>query len=260
MNIPSPGAPTLSAQDIAFFADNGFVRIDNAFPKEVAATARAILWQSLGLDPDNSRQWTRPVVRLGHFSQEPFVRAANTPRLHSAFDQLVGQDRWLPPGAVGTFPVRFPSPEDPGDTGWHVDVSFGADAPDFMEWRVNACSRGRALLMLLLFSDVGPEDAPTRIRAGSQRTIAQRLAGAGQDGLSLRELAATGFAESASLPEVVATGAPGTVYLCHPFLVHAAQPHRGLNPRFMAQPPLLPRGENGIDLTEPLSPLARAIL
>jgi hypothetical protein len=31
------------------------------------------------------------------------------------------------------------------------------------------------------------------------------------------------------------------VYLCHPFLVHAAQGHRGRAPRFMAQPPLHPR-------------------
>jgi hypothetical protein len=29
-------------------------------------------------------------------------------------------------------------------------------------------------------------------------------------------------------------------HLCHPFLVHAAQPHHGTRPRFMAQPPLLP--------------------
>ncbi len=28
------------------------------------------------------------------------------------------------------------------------------------------------------------------------------------------------------------------MYLCHPFLVHAAQAHRGRNPNFMAQPPL----------------------
>jgi hypothetical protein len=33
---------------------------------------------------------------------------------------------------------------------------------------------------------------------------------------------------------------PGDVYLCHPFLVHAAQPHHGNRPRFMGQPPLLP--------------------
>jgi hypothetical protein len=30
------------------------------------------------------------------------------------------------------------------------------------------------------------------------------------------------------------------VYLCHPFLVHAAQPHHGDRPRFMGQPPLHP--------------------
>src|SRR5260221_1506802 len=48
--------------------------------------------------------------------------------------------------------------------------------------------------------------------------------------------------ETAHHEEVLATGESGTVYLCHPFLVHAAQPHRGTRPRFMAQPPLLPSG------------------
>jgi hypothetical protein len=41
-------------------------------------------------------------------------------------------------------------------------------------------------------------------------------------------------------PLAFATGDAGTVYLCHPFLIHAAQPHRGTSPRFMAQPPLYP--------------------
>lgn len=44
--------------------------------------------------------------------------------------------------------------------------------------------------------------------------------------------------ETAGRPEVSATGEAGTVYLCHPFLAHAAQQHRGKEPRFMAQPPL----------------------
>jgi hypothetical protein len=94
--------------------------------------------------------------------------------------------------------------------------------------------------MLFLFSDVGRDDAPTRIRAGSHLDIARMLAPAGDDGLSLRELAANRFTETAQRHEVLATGARGTVYLCHPFVVHAAQPHRGKQPRFMAQPPLLP--------------------
>jgi hypothetical protein len=180
------------------------------------------------------------VIRLNQYGQEPFVQAANTPVLHRAFDQLVGPARWVPRATLGAFPVRFPSPDDPGDAGWHIDVSFGTETPDFLSWRANVTSRGRALLMLFLFSDVGENDAPTRIRAGSHLEMARILAPAGEAGLTLGEMAANGFAETAHLPEVAATGDAGTVYLCHPFLVHAAQPHRGTRPKFMAQPPLLP--------------------
>jgi hypothetical protein len=140
---------------------------------------------------------------------------------------------------MGTFPVRFPSTEDPGDAGWHIDMGFDWDKPDFMEWRANIFSKGRALLMLFLFSDVGGNDAPTRIRAGSHFDIARILAPAGEVGLTTREIVAR-LPATAKRPEVLATGAAGTVYLCHPFLVHAAQPHHGTRPRFMAQPPLLP--------------------
>ena len=110
-----------------------------------------------------------------------------------------------------------------------------------MDWRANVQSKGRALLLLFLFSDVGADDAPTRIRVGSHIDIAQQLAPAGEAGLTLRELASDGFAGSAHCREELATGPAGTVYLCHPFLVHSAQKHRGKEPRFMAQPPLLPR-------------------
>jgi hypothetical protein len=230
----------LDAVPIEQFIADGFVRIDDAFPRASADAARAILWKATGCDPDDPATWTQPVIRLGMFTQAPFIEAANTPRLHAAFDQLVGRGRWLRPGAIGTFPVRFPSAVDPGDAGWHIDVSFGTDTPDFMSWRANIHSKGRALLMLFLFSDVGESDAPTRIRVGSHADIARQLAPAGDQGLTLGELAADGFATSAGRPVVTATGAAGTVYLCHPFLVHAAQPHQGERPRFLAQPPLRP--------------------
>lgn len=232
--------PGLTPAQIDAFIADGFVRIDDAFPRALAEEAAAILWRDARIDPDDPASWRGPVIRLGHYVQLPFREAANTPRLHAAFDQLVGAGRWMPPGALGTFVLRFPVPEAPGDDGWHIDVSFGTESPDFLDWRANMVSRGRALLMLFLFSDVGAGDAPTRIRAGSHIDIARQLAPAGEAGLSLRELAADGFAGSAHRREVLATGAAGTVYLCHPFLVHAAQPHRGTRPRILAQPPLLP--------------------
>lgn len=240
----NPTIPPLGGGQLDHFASNGFVRIDNAFPRALADEARAILWKDLkGCDPVDPSTWTQPVIRLGMYSQEPFVRAANTPVLRAAFDQLVGAGRWLPCGAMGTFPVRFPSPLDPGDTGWHVDVSFGLDTPDFMEWRANAKSKGRALLMLFLFSDVGEDDAPTRIRAGSHHDMKKLLEPAGEEGMTLREMVENNFGDPGGRKELLATGDAGTVYLCHPLLVHSAQPHRGTRPRFLAQPPLLPREE-----------------
>ena len=163
----------------------------------------------------------------------------------------------MKPAGLGTFPVRFPSRHAPSDDGWHVDMSFGTDNPDFMEWRVNVKSRGRALLTLFLFSDVGPDDAPTRIRKGSHQTIARELLPHGETGMTLRQLAADGFASTKGCDLALATGEAGTVYLCHPFVVHAAQPHRGKEPRFMAQPPLLPRGD--FDPALPPSPVQIAI-
>lgn len=260
MTHPDSGERVLDDAQIACFVERGFVRLDHAFSPALAEEARAILWRDLGCDHSDPSSWTRPVIRLGMYSDAPFVAAANTPLLRSAFDQLAGPGRWLPCRAMGTFPVRFPSLGDPGDAGWHVDASFGFDDPDFMNWRVNLASKGRALLMLFLFSDVGENDAPTRIRAGSHCDIARQLAPAGEAGLSLRELAADGFAGSAGREEVFATGEAGTVYLCHPFLVHAAQPHRGTKPRFLAQPPLLPREPLRLSGGIAHSPVERAIL
>lgn len=235
----------LSKAQISRFINDGYVRIDNAFPRHLATRGRARMWRDLGCDPNDHSTWTRPVVRLWVYWQKPFREAANTPILHRAFDQLVGKGRWLPREALGTFVVRFPSSEHPGDTGWHVDASFpGAvseaapnEETDFSKWRVNITSRGRALLMLFLFSDVGEDDAPTRIRVGSHIDIARLLAPAGENGMTGEQM---DMSVSDGRPEVLATGAAGTVYLCHPFLVHAGQPHRGANPRFMAQPELQP--------------------
>jgi hypothetical protein len=238
-------AEPLSPTDIDHFIEQGFVRIDNAFPRTLATQARARMWRDIDADPRDPSTWTLAVVRLWVYWQKPFLEAANTPTLHGAFDQLVGRGRWLPREALGTFVVRFPSPDDPGDTAWHVDASFPPPefegepelATDFTKWRVNVRSRDRALLMLFLFSDTGEDDAPTRIRAGSHLDIARFLEPHGEAGLA--DELDVGVSEGR--PEVLATGAAGTVYLCHPFLVHGAQPHRGSTPRFLAQPELKPR-------------------
>jgi hypothetical protein len=222
------------------FIQDGFLRIDRAFPQEVAAEGRAIMWRDIPFNPHDPSTWTKPLVRLAGYGGGPFEKAVNTPILHEAFDRIVGTGRWEPRDGLGTFPVRFPHRDDPGDTGWHVDSSFPPSdcdpsrQHDYSVWRVNVTSRGRALLMLFLFSDVGENDAPTRIRVGSHMDMARFLEPAGEAGMPPMDLTRLG----AGRPIALATGEAGTVYLCHPFLVHAAQRHRGTTPRFMAQPPL----------------------
>lgn len=250
---------SLNPQQIKSFITDGFVRIDNAFPAALAVQARNILWQDLPGNPQDSSTWTHPVVRLGMYTQEPFIKAANTPTLHNTFDQLAGQNKWKPCMSMGSFPVRFPSTIDSGDTGWHVDAGFpGTDPNDYFNWRINIHSKGRALLMLFLFSDVSELDAPTRILRGSHMDVARLLKPHGDAGMSFMELAMK-LPELPKRPQALASGKAGTVYLCHPFLVHGAQRHSGTEPKFMAQPPLLLKSDFALKGTEPESPVNEAI-
>lgn len=250
----------LSASAIEQFIQDGFVCIENAFSSATAAAARDILWKDLPFNKADPHTWTAPVVRLGMYTQSPFIDSVNSSALHDIFDQLVGKDKWVPCKSVGTFPVRFPTHEQPNDTGKHVDVSFpGTDPSNYFEWRANVKSKGRALLMLVLYSNVSAADAPTIVYKGSHGDIARLLARYGDEGLSFMEIAN----RIHTLPqreEALATGKAGTIYLCHPFLVHSAQPHKGSEPKFMAQPPLLLKNELIItDTTSGYAPVEEAI-
>jgi hypothetical protein len=255
-------AAVLTTDQIERFVTDGFVHLPEAFPRSVAEECRAILWRETGLDPDEPATWTQPVIRLGGYGDEPFQRAATTPRLHSAFDQLVGAGRWVPRNGLGTFPIRFPHPDDPGDAGWHMDASYTPEGEPG-SW-LNLRSRGRALLMLFLFSDIDADNAPTRIKVGSHLDVPPFLEPAGERGRDMfalcKAIDAAGKLDSPDRLLALATGQAGDVYLCHPFLIHAAQPHHGTVPRFIAQPPLMPTGLLDLDRRDrAYSPVERAV-
>jgi hypothetical protein len=155
----------------------------------------------------------------------------------------------VPRAGLGTFPIRFPHPDDPGDAGWHMDAGYVPEGEP--GGRVTLRSRGRALLMLFLFSDVDADSAPTRIKVGSHLDVPAFLEPAGERGVNMFALCeamdAAGRLDAPDRPSALATGRAGDVYLCHPFLIHAAQPHGGTVPRFMAQPPLVPTGLLDLD-------------
>ncbi len=250
----------LSASDLEDFSERGYLRVHAAFTPAIADRCRALAADQLGIDLSEPASWTRPVVR-GLVKGEALREAANSPALVDAVGQLLDPERWQPRPNLGAFVVRFPCQTDPGDTGWHIDSSFQPEGD--RRWFVNYRSEQRGLLLLCLLSDVGSSDAPTRILPGSHLEMAKLLYPAGEAGLPG---AAAGQESEIPLPDTsgpveMATGEAGDVFLCHPFLVHAAGwPHPESTPRFIAQPPIGLTGSLQPDAPESrLSVVARAI-
>jgi hypothetical protein len=225
--------------DVDEFMSDGFAKIEEAAPRAVADAARALLWEQLGLPPDQPAAWSKPTMWASDLTGAgPFGELVRSPRLAAALDQICGPGGWQPRWALGTIPVRFPVAPPDDDRGWHIDLN--TLLPDGT-WSVTG--RPHTLLLLTLLSDTGADDAPTRIRRGSHHDVAKVL-----DEHPLDAVQASLLVDdvTAHRPVAHATGRPGDMYLVHPFTVHAADEHRGLTPRFMAQSPVL--------LTEPLTP------
>ena len=121
-----PGTlPALSAAQIDSFITDGFVRHRQRLPAPPGRPGPRYSMDGNRLRSGRSRD----LDQAGHppraaIPSTPFREASNTagpacrPMTSSS-----GTGRWLPPQGLGTFPVRFPSPDEPGDDGWHIDGS-----------------------------------------------------------------------------------------------------------------------------------------
>lgn len=231
--------------DLDVFMADGFLKVEQAVSRSVAEAAQAVLWRQLGLSPDDPERWLAPVRWAADMTgQGPFGELVRSPALAAALDQICGAGGWLPRGCLGNIPVRFPVSPPDDDRGWHIDANTPQSDGS---WAVTG--RPHTALLLTLLSDVGPADAPTRIRAGSHRDVASVL---GPDPVDLAEMGRLVDDASAQRPVVHATGESGDMFVLHPFTVHAADEHRGRIPRFMAQSPVM--------LTAPLTPASSSAL
>ena len=119
-----------------------------------------MIWGALrgrGVREDDPATWP-PFAHIDSLGGGgPFAAAGMSPALAAACDELIGPGRWTPRVDAGdAVAVRFPS-EDRANAGYHIEGSY--DWPG--GYWVNVRSRARGLLALLLFTDVGEDDAPT---------------------------------------------------------------------------------------------------
>ena len=143
-----------------------------------------------------------------------------TPRLKQAMDQLCGPDRWRDDFGLGWWMITFPDQTEPPWAAagkWHVD---GASYQHHID------SRESGLLVIFLFSDIGPGEGGTALSVGSHQAVARLLEK--NEPRGMKGGAVSYQARQFERQEIVeVNGKAGDVMLVHPFLLHARSKNLG---------------------------------
>ncbi|KAE8908434.1 hypothetical protein PF005_g13291 [Phytophthora fragariae] len=220
---PELPSPPLDQESINSFVRNGFVLLPRAFPQSTADKCRQLIWSRLGQDgitPDPTTWVERHgIPELYTKEDDSTWGQVVTPRLKQAMDQLCGDGRWEDFG-LGWWMVTFPGQTEPpwGAAGkWHVDGASYQHHVDSLE---------SGLLLIFLFSDIGPGEGGTALSVGSHKWVARLLEK--NEPRGMKGGAVSYQARQFRRREVVeVNGKAGDVVLVHPFLLHARSKNLG---------------------------------
>jgi hypothetical protein len=258
---PSHATAALSSEERMLFAERGWLRLREAFPRDAALEMQRRMWAELhdvhGIERERPETWFQPRATLRAAKRDPLQQAIATDRLRAAITTLLGALRWSPPTNWGIVLITFPDRASTAWTlptaGWHYDF-------DLLE---NAGAM-RGLQVFAFVGEVAPRGGGTLVVEGSHRVLQRFASGLSEDErradhqtlrrLALRHdpwlraltrrgpqppsrvelfLGASGESHGTSLRVAELTGAPGDVILCHPLLLHAASRNVARVPRFM---------------------------
>lgn len=255
--------PILSQSDIEFFITRGYVKLSGCFSRELALELTSRACERLYCSLDDRSTWPSGRMRPPESQRVSFESIA--PKAWRAACELVGGvDRVAQPCTWGDgFIINFgrqpelewqpPSPAPHPCFNWHKDGDFFRHFLDSPE---------QGLLVIGVFSDIGPRGGGTFVACDSVAHVARLLA-EHPEGLLPAEL-------RPPVQDIVrrcedfleATGEIGDVYLLHPFIVHSLSINASDRARFIVNPP--------VKLREPMcfarerasdhSPVERAVL
>lgn len=249
---------SLTPSQIEHFLEYGYIKLEQAFPRDLAERWIARAWTRLGYDPDDPSTWAEPRIHLPTMDYVEVDKFA--PGVWSAVCDLLGGEqrvtqpyRWsdgfiMNLGIGADEPWRSPS-ADAG--GWHKDGDFFLHFLDSPE---------QGLLTIVLWSDVEHKGGPTYIATDSVGVVARYLAdhpeGVDPTSFPMSEL----IGECRRFDE--ATGRAGDVYLMHPYMLHAASQNVRRLPRFITNPPVQLNEPMNFNRSNPqgFSPMERGVL
>ena len=208
--------PVLTADDLACWAEHGYVVLHDAVPRATREAAVEALWNHLGARADEPETWYRRRdhgIMVQYFQHPAFAANRRSSRLHKAFAQLWGTaDLWATTDRVGfNAPERagftFPGPHLHWDISVKTPIPFGTQG-------------------ILYLTDTPPEQGAFTLVPGFQRW--------GEDWLSgLPPGADPRQQDLHALGAIPIGGRAGDLIIWHQALPHGASPNRGSHPRLV---------------------------
>ncbi|KAK7059863.1 hypothetical protein R3P38DRAFT_3168314 [Favolaschia claudopus] len=252
MSLVSNTAYALSVQDKEHFLTHGFVHLKNCFSRKASDAFSKDVWTRLGMSPTDKSTWH--TERTNMPAHGTVLVSEFAPKAWSAICELVGGEEkvtdetksWgdnfivnLGKEGEGQIPFR-------GVDGWHVDGDFFLHFLDSPE---------QALLVIPLFSDIGPGGGGTAICTDGIGVVAKYLhenpngvtpsmqprgtpepAKGSPERLAFYRsiVQSQDLASDASFHEM--TGELGDVFLLHPLMLHSATRNATRVPRIITNP------------------------
>lgn len=261
---------TLSDEQARHFREKGYVVVKGCFDRDFARSWTDPAYRRLGYAPDDPATWTEEIVWMDRERTLPVWEVS--PKAWGAICDVVGGEERIDDRVMeiesqhfttinalewsDAFIVNFRRgadapwlPPSAATGGWHKDGSFFRHFLD---------SREQALLIVVLWSDVGPRGGGTFIAPDSVRHVARFLA---EHPEGVEPGAFGGLIERCE-EFVELTGDTGDLIILHPFMLHASSNNHSGRPRFMSNPPVVLREPLDLDRSDPaeFSLLERATL
>lgn len=204
--------PVLSAADLRFWEENGYVVAPAVITREAAQALADVVWEHVGADPERPETWrlTDHGIMVQLFQHPALTPARTSPRLLKAFAQIWGTaDLWTSLDRVSFNPPVRPGVAFPGPR-LHWDISL---VPPIV-FQVQG---------MIYLSDTTAEQGAFEAVPGFHRRIDAWLAGL-DEGVDPRRVDL-----SAGARRIAAEA--GDLIIWHSALPHGASPNTGDRPR-----------------------------
>lgn len=207
-----------SAEDLAFFATNGYIVLPQAISEEDSKATQQIIWDFLGMQPDNPESWytVHPEQRglmVNFFEHEILEKNRASAKIRKAYEQL-----YQSTSIYKTIDkVSFNPPIRPGYSFMGSDLHWDVSLQQPIPFRLQG---------LLYLSDCGPQDGAFHCVPGFHNQIGDWLQEIPK-GVDIRKYA------QETLKPIAITGKAGDMVIWNQALPHCATPNYGIAPRMV---------------------------